>query len=242
MSGDDPFGTVKYGIKPAEPRREPANKAAAAPAAPAKPGTPPPQPAPPVAKAPEPPKEEKPLEKKAAAVCRLFPIGEDAKKLLQEGQTVLQLLQALQKSELYMDAVRLLSHALPKRAAVWWACECIRSVLKEPPPEAAQALQAAREWCADPSEANRRAAEAAAEAAEIGTPAGCAAIAACWSGGSLSPPDAPVLPPGETLTAQAAANAVLMAAVVLEARKAPARFAEFLALGIMVAEGGNRWK
>jgi hypothetical protein len=89
-----------------------------------------------------------------------------------------------------------------------------------PAPQAA-AVQAAERWVADPSEANRRAAQAASEAAGLGTPAGCAAMAAFWSGGSLAPPEAPVVPPGEILTAHGSAGPVMLAAVLTEPQKAP---------------------
>jgi hypothetical protein len=94
---------------------------------------------------------------------------------------------------------------------------------------------------ADPTEENRRAAHAAAEAAGLAHPAGCAAMACFWSGGSLAPANLPVVPPGEHLTAHGAAGAVMLAAVT-EPAKAAERQARFLALGLEVAAGTRRWK
>src|SRR5262249_30851354 len=149
--------------------------------------------------------------------------------------------QLLVSQELYLDALRLLAHALPKREAVWWACRCARLERAEQPPAEAEAVAAAEVWVKDPSEANRRAAQKAAEAAEVTTPAGCAASAALWSGGSLSLPDAPVVAPGETLTAQGVANAVLMAAEAREPEKARQRYSQFFTEGIGVATGAKKW-
>ncbi len=88
----------------------------------------------------------------------------------------------------------------------------------------------------------RRAAQAAAEVAGLEAPAGCAAMAAFWSGGSLGPPNVPVVPPGDTLTAHGAGGAVMLAAVKREPEKAAERHRKFIAMGMDVAGGTNRWK
>jgi hypothetical protein len=185
----------------------------------------------------------KPQPKTAAEICKLFPVSDEAKKLLRDTQTPRQYLDVLIEKQQYIDAVRFLAHTLPRREAVWWACLCARAVggTALPAPQAA-AVQAAERWVADPSEANRRAAQAASEAAGLGTPAACAAVAAFWSGGSLAPPDLPVVPPAETLTAHGAASAVLLAAVLTEPQKAPEKHRKFLAQGVEVLTGYNKWK
>jgi hypothetical protein len=224
-------------------------KSSAKPPPAAAPTAAPPAPPPKAAAAPAPPAEPAraktptPLEGKAAEVCKLFAPGEEAKKLLAENLTVEAFLQLLMKQQLWEDAANVLAHGVSKREAVWWACQCARSVSgSKPPAKIAEALQVAEKWVKDPSEDNRRPAEAAAKAAEIGTPAGCAALAAFWSGGSLSPPGQPVIPPDETLTAGAAADAVLLAAVATEPEKAEEHYARFLSEGIKIAEGANRWE
>lgn len=243
---DDPFKTVKTDqIRPVvtPPRKEPtpAPKPATAPVPAAK------APAPAVAQksAPAKPAETgtpKPGDRNAAEVCQLFPLGDDAKKLLDDKQAVLPFLHQLIKHKLYADAVRLVAHALPKQEAVWWACRCVRMVEgKETPLESQAALQSAESWVKAPTEENRRAAEAASEMATLAKPAGCAAIAAFWSGGSLAPPNVPVVPPGPTLTAQAVANTVLLAAVTNDPAKAPDKYFKFLAEGIQVANGASKW-
>jgi hypothetical protein len=127
---------------------------------------------------------------------------------------------------------------LPKREAVWWACQCVRPASGA----AASAIQAAEAWVAEPSEARRRAAQPAAEAAGVGTPAGCAALAAFFSGGSLAPPDLTAVPPADDLTETCVAGALDLAAVQAEPEKAPERYRRFLTLGLEVADGKNRWK
>jgi hypothetical protein len=178
--------------------------------------------------------------KMATEVCGRFPVGEEAKQLLRDNLTPAQYLELLIDKQAYVDATRFLAHALPKREAVWWACLCARKVYgTNPLPKIAAALQAAERWVADPSEDNRRAAMTAAEAAEFSTPAGCAAVAAFWSGGSLGPPNVPAIPPGEQLTAHGVAGAVMLAAVLAEPEKAPEKYRQFFALGREVASGMN---
>jgi hypothetical protein len=190
-----------------------------------------------------PPTLSKVSAKTAAEVCKRFPLGDDAKKLLRDDHTPRQFLDILLAQKQNVDAVRLLAHALPKPEAVWWACLCARHVAgANPPPKVAAALQAAEKWIADPSEDNRRAANVAAEAVEMGTPAGCAAVAAFWSGGSLGPPNVPAVPPGEHLTAHGVASSVMLAAVQTEPAKAPEKYRKFFELGIEVGNGTSRWK
>jgi hypothetical protein len=178
--------------------------------------------------------------KTAAEVCQHVPLGDEARKLLRDGLTPQQYLDLLEEKSQYLDGLRFLAHALPKREAVWWACRCIRQVPGAKP--SAAALQAAENWAADPSEDNRRAAWTAAEAAGLDTPAGCVAAAAFWSGGSLGPADVAAIPPGERLTAQGVAGAIMLAAVLTEPAQATEKHRQFLALGREAASGANLWK
>jgi hypothetical protein len=181
--------------------------------------------------------------KTAKEVCDRFPLGEEAKKLLRDNQSPRALLDQLIEKQQFTDATRLLAYALPKQEAVWWACQCARQAYgTNPPPEAAAALQAAEKWAADPSEDNRRAGLPASESVGMGTPAGCAAVSTFWSGGSLGPPNVPVIPPKEHLTAHGVACALMLAVVLKEPEKAPEKYKKFLTLGIDVANGTNRWK
>ncbi len=149
-------------------------------------------------------------------------------------------LDVLMKGGLLLDAVRFLAHSLPKREAVWWACLCARdTLLPETAPAVVAALQAAETWVMGPTEEKRREAMARAEAAGFRAPASWAAVGAFWSGGSMAPPNAPVVPPGDALTGAAVAGAILLAAVQKEPEKAPDKYRRFLESGIDIADGGN---
>jgi hypothetical protein len=182
-------------------------------------------------------------EAKAADICRGGGLSKEAVQLQKEGQAALAYLEVLIANEKFPDAARFLASGLPKREAIWWACKCVRQVSPEKmQAQQEAALQSAEKWATSPSEEARRAAWTAAEAADFGTPAGCAALAAFWSEGSLAPPNIGVVPPGETLTAQAVAGALGLAAVMSEPEKAGEKFRKFFALGIEIAQKGEPWK
>ncbi len=175
-----------------------------------------------------------------AEVCRRCPLGEAAAPLVREAMAPREVVDLLAGRQLFVDAVRFLAFALPKREAVWWACLCARAAGPSAP-AALAALEAAERWAARPTDEHRRTCLAAAEAADFGTPAGCAAVAAFWSEGSLAPPGQPAVPPKDDLTPGAVANAVILAAVAREPQNAPETFARFLALGGAVAAGTSTW-
>ena len=149
----------------------------------------------------------------------------------------------LMDNKLYPDAVRFLAHALPKREAVWWGWMSARRAAGDhPPPKIKAALEATEKWIAQPNEENRRAAHAAAQVAEFSTAAGCAGLGAFFSGGSMAPPEAPVVPPGDYLTAKAISGAVNFAAMGGPPKEAPEKFKSFVAQGVDVARRIKLWE
>ena len=181
-------------------------------------------------------------DKTVLEISRDANLGDEARGMLDEGQSPRAYLDLLIEKSLLVDAVRFLAHALGKRHAVWWACQCARKSAEPAPDEPTRAaLEAAERWAADPSEANRRAAQEASEAVGLGTPAGCAAMAAFWSGGSLAPPNVPAVPPADHLTGHGVAGSVQIAGVLREPEKAEDHYRDFLRIGVEIAEGANRW-
>lgn len=170
-------------------------------------------------------------------------LGDEAMELLRPGLHPLDFVALLMEKALFPDAVRFIAHALPKREAVWWAWVCARRAAGESPqPKIKAALAATEKWIAQPDENNRRSAMVAAESAELGTAAGCAGLAAFFSGGSIAPPNAPAVPPGEFLTAKAVTGAVIFAAVAKEPEKAPEKFRSFVAQGLEVTNRVKLWE
>jgi hypothetical protein len=182
--------------------------------------------------------------RKATEICAQYPDDTDAQSLLRDESTPAAYLDLLMDQHLYTAAIRFLSHALPKHEAVGWACLCLREMGGEragggPVAAPAAALAATELWVREPNEDHRRACHAAAEQAGYGTPAGCAAAAAFFSGGSLGPAHLPEVPPGPTLTAQCVAGALMLAAVQREPEKSDEKYRTFLGHGIQIASGSR---
>jgi hypothetical protein len=139
----------------------------------------------------------------------------------------------------HSDAVRLAAHALPKREAVWWACMCARAV-PDPklPAEDAAAIEAAEAWVRRPDDPSRRAAMEAAQKTGFRSAEAWAAVAAFWSGGSMSPAGQPDVPPADHLCGVAVGGAVVLAAVRVKPERADARFARVLESARAIAAGG----
>jgi hypothetical protein len=177
-----------------------------------------------------------------AQIGSVAELGEEARALIKESQPPQEYLNLLMEKRHFPDAVRFLAHALPKREAVWWAWVCARRAAgAEPAPKIKASLDATEKWIAQPSDENRRAAMSAAETADVGTPAGCAGMAAFFSGGSMGPPDAPAVPPGPYLTAKAVAGAVNLVAVGGEPEEAPEKYRACVDQGLDVASRIKLW-
>jgi hypothetical protein len=176
----------------------------------------------------------------AAQIGSVAELGDPARALLKEPPQ--EYLALLIEKKHFPDAVRFLAYALPKREAVWWAWVCARRAAgAEPPPNIKASLEATERWIAQPTEDNRRAAMVAAEAADVGTPAGCAGMAAFFSSGSLAPPGAQSVPPGPYLTSKTVAGAVILAAVGGDPEKTPENFRAFLDQGLDVVKRIKLW-
>jgi hypothetical protein len=178
-----------------------------------------------------------------ARVCEAAEVSGEARALLQADMAPQSYVELLAERGQFSDAVRFLAHALPKREAVWWAWFCARSSSGPNPPAVIQAsLSATEKWITKPTDENRRGAMNAAQEARLGTAAACAGLGAFFSGESLAPPNAPVVPPGEFMTAKAVAGAVMIAAVASAPEEAPERYRAYIAQGIQVARKINLWQ
>lgn len=164
----------------------------------------------------------------------------EAGALLAPGLGAADFIAALVEKELWADAAGFVGQWLRKPDAVAWACLASRKGLGEaPPPKERAALEAAERWLKAPDEDARRACAVAAEALGYGSACAMAAAAAAWSGGSLSLPALPPVPPPESLTGKGAAGSVLMAGAA-GAPDVVGRLRELIRLGVDMAEGRHR--
>lgn len=149
-------------------------------------------------------------------------------------------IERLASAGLYLDAIKLLAHGLPKRIAVWWACLATRSVQK---PDADQAnmaaLLAAETWVKNPTEENRLRCKALGEATKYDTAASWAATSAAWCAGSMAKEGEPEVAPPEHLYAHAVAGSISLAASLEDPEHSTEKYSTFLAQGLDLARGGD---
>ncbi len=148
-------------------------------------------------------------------------------------------LHRLEAGGFLVEATRLVAHALPKREAVWWACMCAFHTAPADLPAADRAArEAAEDWVRQQTDKSRRIAWERAQASGCTSPEAWAAVAAFWSGDSMSPEGQPAVPPAPHLAGTAAAGAVALASVRGDVTKRQARLHRFLESGRNVAAGG----
>jgi hypothetical protein len=166
-------------------------------------------------------------------LCERAKLGEEAKALLKDEHTPRQFLELVIGKELFLDAIRFLAYALPKREAVGWGCLCVRHSLgTEDASKISETQVAAERWVSNPDEGNRRAAKAAVDKEGLDSPSAFLALAAFFSGGSMVPANlAPVAPPDHG-TPQFVAGAVMVSAVKSQPEKAPEKYRVFLQKGL----------
>jgi hypothetical protein len=152
---------------------------------------------------------------------------------------VLEALDRLESSGHLLEATRLVAHALPKREAVWWACMCaIHTAPADLPDKDRVAREAAENWVRQQTDKVRRIAWDRAQDSGCATAEAWAAVAAFWSGDSMSPEGQPAVPPEPHLTGTAVAGAVALAAVRGDPTRRDARYRRFLESGRNIAAGG----
>lgn len=176
----------------------------------------------------------------ASLICEDAGLSDEAKRCVSDQFHPADYVFQLMSSKLWPDAIRFLSRALPKREATWWACLAARSTVNDATPtQQIQALEAAEAWVYRPNEENRRLAYERAVAATFENPSSWAAMAAFWSGGSMTAPDLPVVPPADNLTSKAATGAIMLSAVHGDPRKLEETYQLYLKQGLDIAAGGD---
>jgi len=90
-------------------------------------------------------------------------------------------MRALLESATPEDALSFCAYVLPRREAVWWACQCVRTLVPEPGPDGETALRAAEAWVREPDEPRRRTALAIGTKANPRAAQSWVALAAAWS-------------------------------------------------------------
>ena len=174
----------------------------------------------------------------AAEICVHLTLLKEAKQLLREGMNPQDYLAALIENKKYVDAIHFMAHALPMREGIWWGCLCLQHACGDSlnSPDRAAATTAVR-WVMQPTEENRTAAKAPADAAPPPSVAGALAMAAFLTGGSILPPHLPLTPPAPFAAAKSVALAVTLASIKTEPPKISRMQRSYVELAIEIAEG-----
>lgn len=150
-------------------------------------------------------------------------LSDEATGLFHAELTPEQYVAKLSEVDLFPDALKYLAHTLAGRASIAWSLSCLRSLQPNPNRREQEALTAIETWLADPSDANRRTAQFASENANLATPAGCLAMAAFFTEGSIAPPERDHVPVPPHVAQKLAAAAVILA-VVQQPKEAAERY------------------
>lgn len=174
-----------------------------------------------------------------AAKANLHP---DSQSLLKPGMSSSEYIHALDENKQSADAVKALSHGMPERDSVWWACKSSDKVADKLNPEEKAASAAAEAWVKNPSAASKAAAGEAAAKTDFTGPGGWAAQAAAWSK-DASVPGAQSAAPGVAGNAvgsaagPAAGSAAGAGITAASAPSAPALTAAAVSGAVLLAAG-----
>jgi hypothetical protein len=136
-------------------------------------------------------------------------------------------------------ATRLGAFALPRREAVWWAGMCATHTAPANQPEIeVKAREAAELWVRRQDDPTRRLAMDLARQAGFAAPEAWVAVAAFWSGDSMSPLGQPAVPPAPHLAGTAVSGAIALASVRGDPSRRQGRLERFLLSFQEIAGGG----
>lgn len=152
-----------------------------------------------------------------------------------DNETPLAFIGVLQKSKTPEEAIAFTAYVLPKRKAVWWGHQCLMGVDHLLSPQDKLMLQLAEDWVREPEEAIRYRALNEAMATRTKTPGVWIALAAGWSGGSLSAPDLPRVPPPPALTPRAVNTGIMGILAKIDTKHRAPTLKTFVDMGVDLA-------
>jgi hypothetical protein len=120
-------------------------------------------------------------------------------------------LRALAAGDTPEDALTFCAYALGRREAVWWGCQCARSIAQIPPGQEDHCLRAAEDWVREPEDERRLAALRLGTESDRRGATPWLALAAGWSGGNISLLEGGYVAPKPDMTAKAVRTGVLIA-------------------------------
>lgn len=177
----------------------------------------------------------------AREISRPISFRQAGDELLRDEMSPRQFIESLVAARKYADAIRVVAHVLPRRAAVWWNVVCLwDSVRPTPPALVAEIIESSVQWVLLPIPEHQRPLRNACRAARRHKAAQSLALAVSYAGETLLP-ELPTLPAKTHLTAKLTAASVLIAAADAAASQRIARQRQYLELGVEIAQRKNLW-
>jgi len=167
---------------------------------------------------------------------------DDVANIPTPGMKSTEFINILIEKKLFVEAIRYLAIALPRREAIWWSCATNRGLSLEKKNELNEqkAWDTIEEWVYNPTDENRLKTYGIAETLNFETPGAYGAMGVFWSGGSLAPPETgQIVPPNPGLTGTAVGASILMTCARGDPQKTSDRQKTALEIGLDVAYGGN---
>jgi hypothetical protein len=168
-------------------------------------------------------------------VFEAFPIAEHELSIEPNDDPSLQFLETLVSSGEFDKAVGFCAFLLPRREAVWWGCRAVRTLVPNLAVEEDEAIRVAEDWVHEPEEDRRAAALEVGRSGSSKSPSTYLALAAGWSGRSMSLGDGETIPVAPHQTARVVRAAVLIAACRVSMAEKPDLLRRCLEDGIQIA-------
>ena len=176
---------------------------------------------------------------RAIDILKRYQQDKSLRSLVDTETTPVDLLNALERKKRFYELVTFICHSLQSMESIWWGYLCVCQVKNDLPDIQQKTLDVVKCWLHEPVEAHRRLAEVAVKRVELDNACGWLAQAVFWSGGSITPVNAPESPAPPYLYSHAVAGAICLAAVLPDGRYGEKRYRQFIESGIKIADGGD---
>ena len=150
-------------------------------------------------------------------------------------QSSVEFIRSLAATGQQRDAISCCAYLLPRREAVWWACQCVRAAHK-PADEDEALLQRAEAWVRTPEEENRLEALRASAEGDPDSAALWACRAAAWSGGVVDTNAKGPVRAEPDATAKAVRAAVLIALTKVGMKGQDPTMKGFIDMGLQLVQ------
>jgi len=165
-------------------------------------------------------------------------VTDDIPSVPQTDQHCLDYLRRLLLGPTPEEAATFMAHALAPRHAIWWGHECLQAMPDLLDDDDRRMLGMVAAWVGEPDEDHRTAVLDAAQAAELRGPGVWLGLATGWTGGSMSRPDLPMVPPPPFVLGRALNAAILTVLARVPQDRRGRMLSHYVNMGEVLAKSG----